>query len=115
MSDPGYLMHREAAPELRHAGLFLGFGQGLNMPVVMARSIPLFGEAVPFPGVQEAGAIFMTTAHDTLATEDLEHLSECLFGVPQRQNNLRPSHEAFIFEELFRQVLADAYHIDAAA
>lgn len=106
---------REAAPELRHAGLFLAFGVGLNRPVVLPRQIPLFGEVASFPQGGCSGAIFLTTAHDTLQIDDLNGLSECLFGLGRSKTKIALSANAQKLEEMFRQVLADAYHVPAAA
>jgi hypothetical protein len=113
--DPGVPIGRDAAPELGHAGLFLGFGLGSHQPIVIPRQIPLFGEIAPFPDAAGAGAIFMTTAKDSLEVSDLKAISEDLFGAGRHRAVTEISEKALKLEEMFRQVLADAYHIPRAA
>jgi hypothetical protein len=113
--DPGHAPDRSIAPELRHAGLFLGFGQCLQMPQVIPRQIPLFGEEFAFPSNTLSGAIFMTAARDTLCLPDYEYLAVTLFGVTSGSSKLTPGSEAVRLEDGFKQVLADAYHLPVAA
>lgn len=113
--DCGHEPERSAAPELRHAGLFLGFGQGFGRPQVIPRQIPLFGEKIGFPHSMLSGAIFMTAARDTLCMKDYEYLSGRLFGAPECITEYIPGTEAVRLENSFKQVMSDAYHITAAA
>jgi len=108
VADRGVGMDRDLAPELSHAGLLLAFGSGSERPLVVSRHMPLFGEEVPFPDISSGGGLFMTAAEDDLELEDLDILSTLIFAEDTRTATASPRiHRA---ADLFRQVLADAFH-----
>jgi TPR repeat protein len=104
--DAGVQLERDIAPETNHAGLLLLFGQNQDMPTIVDRHLPLFGEEAPLPDTTQAGGVFMTASHDDLSQADLEDLSEIIFSGKSVGVNASLQKAA----ALFKSVLKDAFH-----
>lgn len=77
--QPGHVMTRDMAPELKHVGLYAPLDLARGAPEPMPRHMPLFGETHHFEDTRPSGAMFLTTSKDDLTLNEISMLSDLIF------------------------------------